>query len=703
MKRLCAMLLAAWMLAFCLPFSAFAEESAAGHPEELIVGSPTPVTGSFFHEIFSSNTADADVRELIHGCSLVRREPGQADFSFDPSVVKAVRMVEDQAGNHSYYLVLAEDLFYSDGTPITAWDYAFSFLLLISPELQEAGGRRMDADYLLGYQDYESGRFPCLTGVSVLSDSQMIITLSHRALPYFFETSLLQCTPYPIDAIAPGCRVYDDGYGVYLGNRDPSVPEPVFSASLLRRTLFDPDTGYISHPSVTSGPYVLTSFDGTTCHFLRNGYYKGNTVSDIEKIAFTVLDYRTMTQQLADGELHLVNKAAYGPAIVETMQSVGQTAVRFENYPRIGLTFVAFSTELPTVHEPEVRRAIAWCMDREGLTRAYTQGFGIPVDGFFGIEQWEYLLVNREIDFPIEHLDDEEYDASLAAWEALNLDDLTSYAVDTDRANALLDDAGWTLNRDGGAYRAGTDDVRCKRIGEELVALDLTLMVPEGNAIVSFLEEFFLANLRLCGIRLTPVPVPMQQLLASYYGEAERTADMLYLGTNFHTVIDPVLSYASEEDAALTVWQTLYSDDEELRRLAEEMRRTEPEDVLEYVTRWIAFQKRYNEVLPSIPVYSNIYFDFYTPLLQNYRISEHASWAEAVTEAFWEGSAVSQKEEDYEIIDDYSAGEEDLTEIDDFGDEEDFMEITDFDAEGGFSLNGDVGGDDGDFVEIDDF
>ena len=114
-----------------------------------------------------------------------------------------------------------------------------------------------------------------LTGVDVIDDYQLMITLDHEFLPYFFETGLLLCVPYPIHVIAPGCKVYDDGYGIYLGNEDLSVEEPIYTADLLRRTILDPETGYNSHPSVVSGPYVITGWDGTTAHFEINEHYKG--------------------------------------------------------------------------------------------------------------------------------------------------------------------------------------------------------------------------------------------------------------------------------------------------------------------------------------------------------------------------------------------------------------------------------------------
>lgn len=60
-----------------------------------------------------------------------------------------------------------------------------------------------------------------------------------------------------------------------------------------------------------------------------------------------------------------------------------------------------------------------------------------------------------------------------------------------------------------------------------------------------------------------------------------------------------------------------------------------PYDVYDYMVKWIAFQERYNEVLPTIPVYSNIYYDFYTNRLQNYNIVGHVTWTQAILEAYF--------------------------------------------------------------------
>ena len=248
-------------------------------PEELIVGHTTETKGDFFTEMFGNNTADIDVRALLHGYNLVDWDQSQGVYILDDYVVKKASVTEDVKGNRTYNLTLCEDLYYSDGSHITAWDYAFSLLLMMAPEIEQIGGKIYRAEHILGYEDYILKRTRYLEGVRVKGDYQLAITLDHEFLPYFFEVGLLLCVPYPISVIAPGCRVYDDGFGIYIGNAVRTERQPIFTAELLRKTILDPETGYNSHPSVVSGPYVMKSYDGVTGHFEVNPYYKRKPVT----------------------------------------------------------------------------------------------------------------------------------------------------------------------------------------------------------------------------------------------------------------------------------------------------------------------------------------------------------------------------------------------------------------------------------------
>lgn len=283
-------------------------------------------------------------------------------------------------------------------------------------------------------------------------------------------------------------------------------------------------------------------------------------------------------------------------------------------------------------------------MDRDQIARDYIGGYGVRVDGYYGRGQWMAEVVDGKRPYPLGAPEDDaedwekrEYEEALAAWQGLNLDGLTAYGVDLKAAERLLEDDGWTLNEDGIREKDG-------------VALDLVLIYPEGNEVAQSLQENLAANLAEVGIRLVLEPVPMERLLRAYYRQPEagalvedgkRTVDMIYLASNFTLLYDPSALFTVEDGNHN--WANTGSGDEELYRLALDMRHTEPGDYLEYMVRWIAFQERFNETLPMIPIYSNTYYDFYIADLENYAVGSATGCGAALPGAWVYGGDPMEK------------------------------------------------------------
>ena len=618
---------------------------AAPNYDELVVGSTTAMSGSFFTDMWGRNTADMDVRTLVHGYNLVRWNGELGTYGIDDTVVSGIVVTEDQAGNRTYTLALYEDMSYNDGTPITARDYAFSLLFSIAPEVAEIGGAVSGADHIYGVDEYKNGESAALTGVRLLGDYQLAITVKAEYLPYFYELALLSITPYPIQVIAPGCEVADDGEGVYIRNIDETVEEPIFTAELLQETVLNPETGYLSHPSVTSGPYKLVSYDAEahTAKFEINEAYKGNSAGlkpQIQRLVYKLASNADMISQLESGEFGLLNKCVNAEALDAGMKLVADGGVAVSNYARTGFSFISFSCERPATQSASVRQAIAECYDKDGFISEYVRNYGLRVDGYYGIGQWMYRLVEGSTEPPVEAPAEDAdeatvaaYEEAIAQWETLSLENMRVYNVDTDAAQQLLIDDGWTLNRDGVEFDPEKDDVRCKEIDGALTALELKLIYPEGNTVGAALESALVENLAKVGVRLEVEAVPFAELLRIYYRQDARDCDMIYLATNFASVFEPSATFNPEE-AYQGMNNTTGIADAQLYALAVDMRQTEPGDVLSYCQKWVAFEEAWSELLPAIPVYSNVYFDFYTPTLHDYNVSSSTGWAEAIVGAY---------------------------------------------------------------------
>lgn len=659
-KRILAVFLTVCMLLSCV--TALAEEAEPAVSDTLVVGSTTAMSGNFFSEMFGNNTSDIDVRTLLHGYNLMHWQGELGSYGVNRSVVSGMMAMDDDEGNRTYTVTLYSDLKYSDGTSITAADYAFAMLLTMAPEMKEIGAQTVLSDYIVGAEAYWAGETDALAGMRIFNDTTLAIKTKAEYTPYFYELGLLDYTPYPIHVIAPGCEVVDEGRGATIRNIDETIEEPIFTTELLQETILNPETGYLSHPSVVSGAYMLDSYDAQThtAAFTANPYFKGDFDGYkpfIEHLVYKPVSPDTMIDELANGEVDLLNKCTAAKVIDDGMALLGSENGHFsmKSYPRTGYSFVSFSCERPAVDSAAVRQAIAHCLDKEALVTVYVRGYGVSVDAYYGIGQWMYplLMGNQEppvVEPPSDATEEERqaYADALDAWNSLNMDGVKVYDFDVSKAIRLLERDGWVLNQNGEAYDAEADAFRCKDVGGQLLALDLKMIYPEGNSVGNLFQETFLKHLAQAGIRVTVEAVQMDELLQIYYRQVDRDCDMIYLATNFATVFDPSYTFHPGDAYQGSANVTGIRDDELYIRTVD-MRLTEPGDVLNYLRKWIKFQERWSEVLPSIPVYSNVYFDFHIDTLQDYQISSGMTWADAIVRAYI-GEPAAVEEEDDEMI-----------------------------------------------------
>lgn len=590
-----------------LPVSARAEGEEAALTEDCFtIGIFTPLTGNFFTDMWGTGTSDVDARELLHGYPLAKYDVDAGNYVLNEDVVTGCQVTTVGHANRMYNIFIADDLKWSDGTSVTAYDYAFTILFMLHPETAKAGASRPDLSYLVGAEDYMDGKTDVLEGLRVLSDRQLLITVKKDALPYFYEYSYIAFKPYPIDVIAPNAAVKDDGNGAYLDGR--------FNASILKNTVLG-EKGYNTKPSKVCGHYTLESYKNGEAVFARNEYYRVDDKGELpffKKIVLTSVTNDDAVDKLSDGTvnlLHKVTKADTAKAAAELANGGNYT---LSAYPRTGLSFISFCTEKLGVSEPEVRQAIAMCLDKEALTESYVSNNGMALDGFYGIGQWMYQTVTSG-DYPTTD------GIELAKWQKLSLDNVKQYAFDPEGAAKLLEDNEWTADSKG---------IREKKIDGHRVKLDLTLYVAEGNEAEQFLFNEFTEALKTAGIKLTVKVLPWEKLLKLYYRQNERSNDMFYLASNFAAAFNPA-GELNPLDEAQGVGNRTGIRDEALYEAALDMARTEPKDRVGYATKWVEFVEKMAETLPVIPVYSNMYFDYYTAELENYEISAYTGWPEA--------------------------------------------------------------------------
>ena len=576
--------------------------------KELVVGSTTPMTGAFATDAFGLNSADMDVRELIHGYELTGWDSAHSTFIINPTVVKNYTEVSG-----TYTITLRNDLKWSDGSAVTAWDYAFTVLLTSAPAVAELGGSTGAYGHIQGVDGYSNGKTNRISGVTVPDDYTLKITINREFRPHFFNLGLLGIKPYPIGEIAPGCSVKSGNKGIYLEGGE-------LSKAVLEKNLLDPASGYATHPKVVSGPYILTDYDAQAnkATFELNGNFKGDLKGkkpSIEKIVFRYIPSDKVTEEVKNGSVDLMNRVTAKDTIDELKKESGLTSAA---YPRSGLAFISFCCEKPTVEAKAVRQAIAYCFDSKAFAKEIAGDYGEVPNGFYGKGQWMVMLINGSMNPPLGMTA-----AETAQLKGLSLNSITHYELDTGKAEKLLEKNGWKL---------GDDGIRFKKVGKDTVKLELVLAYPAGSHVADVFPDTLVENLDKIGVKLTLKAVEAADLYRQYYRQDERDCDMIFMATNFNTIYDPSENFALDP-AHQTIYNRTAIKDKTLFDYAVQMRRTQPGDPVGYCVKWARFQNYLMSQAPIIPAYTNDYYDFYIPALKNYKPTSFQTWSKAIVEA----------------------------------------------------------------------
>ncbi len=630
MKKIVAL-----FLILCMAAGMAGAMAAPGNYDLLVVGTTTAFSGNFFSGAMGNNVSDQDVRKLIHAYSLVSWDNDGGVYRPSTSVVTNLTVI----GDRDYTFALSRNLRYSDGTPITAKDYAFSFILQTSRALAEAAGLRRDGSPIQGWAAYDEGIAGAISGFRIIGDYQLKITVSEAYIPNFFEMQIMDIVPYPISVLAPGLEVRDDGNGICLSGE--------LTPDTLRTTLLDPDRGYASHPSVTSGPYVLTAYDGASASLQLNPEYIGDAEGRkpvIPEIIFLYEDSDALIGDLAAEKIDLAVRCARQDQSQSGMILANSDDFAMRMYTRNGLGFISFCTEKGPTADPQVRKALSMCIDRTALKDQYLGNFGIVIDGFYGIGQWMFQIANQTVN-PEADKEKQEHD-----WKQITLANLPKIEFDPEQAAQILDAAGWNRNEQGDAFDPAADSVRYKNLEGRLTGLKIRLIYADNNRAGALLRDLFGQNLAEIGAELELQAVPMQRLLEKYYHQEDRDCDMIMLGTNFTNVYDPSTDFLGDTNRMNGI------TDPEFARQSRELTKTEPGNVYEYCEKWVKLLEYRASIVSEIPLYSDTYMDFFTAALQDYEPANYASWAEAVQYAYlgdYEREEPEEEEFGDEFVDEF--------------------------------------------------
>ncbi|MDR1704339.1 MAG: ABC transporter substrate-binding protein [Clostridiales bacterium] len=565
-----------------------AEPASSGPSGTITIGETTEINADFMTG-WTNVSPNSRIKSLIHGGNDTYAIDPQGQYQLNTRVVENLATADNEDGTKTFTFELTGDRVWSDGTPITAKDYVFALLMTSSPEFQALGANAIGGYDYVGYDAYLAGETKVFTGIRLLGEQSLSVTVKAEELPQYYDYLMAVIGPYPFHHLAPGVTLSDDGEGAYMS--DEWTPE------LAQQTISnDSDgTGYRYNPTVTCGAYKLVSFDTTDLSVVLEanpnfcGTWDG-VMPSIQTIIFRRQTQATQMQELENGVVDLIPGVSAVAQIEEGLALVDNGVAVNDTFYRYGYGLIRFHCDQGPTSFASVRQAIAFCLDREEFNRAYASGYAITVDSAYSLAHYIYQ-------------DNKEYLE----------ENLIHYTLDPERAVEILEADGWMMGEDG---------IRHKEVDGEDMPLVVEWLSSTDNTVSDLLRTMLVPEAAKIGIKINETAVSSVLDAASRRGIRDEEAQyfMFNMALNFGNPDLPYNSYSLREEFWGGNYNNNYIRDEELDRITGEMYYMEPGNKEAFDEKYLEYIIRYNELMPNIPLYSNTYFDFYSPRLQNYDI-----------------------------------------------------------------------------------
>jgi oligopeptide transport system substrate-binding protein len=233
------------------------------------------------------------------------------------------------------YTFNLRECYWSNGELLTADDFVYSWLRLLSPET--ASPYAYQLFYLVNGQEYNSGEVkdPASVGVRAEGKDRLVVTLKDP-VPYF-----LSLTAFP--ALFP-------------------VPESAVSE--------DPDGWTLTPAGFTgNGPFKLASWEHNKQIVLeKNDRYWDRENVKLEKLVITlVADSNTELAMFENGQIDIAETPPYRE--MERLAESGELKVS----PDLSNEYYMFNTKVKPFDQVLVRRALSLAIDRESLVTNLTK------------------------------------------------------------------------------------------------------------------------------------------------------------------------------------------------------------------------------------------------------------------------------------------------------------------------------------------
>lgn len=422
----------------------------------VVLGSNTELTGAFRDAAFgksSAGAADLDIQSLTSGYSTVVTDMGGSFTWADESIVRAHSEQTNEDGTKTFRVQIADDLVFSDGTPIRAENYLAPLLVGSGKVFKVAGGSESAGRAFKGYEAFNAytgeGAPTPFSGVKLLDHYNFEVIVKPEFSDYYYALKYGAFTPAPLALYLGEYSLRDDGEGAYIEKgfyqrAQKNGVETYAMADVIAKNLFEPSAAAFPY----SGPYYVERYDKSskTATLKRNPLYKGDIRGNaqIDAVSYVKIVSETQLDQLKKGRVDVLAGVTGGKETKAALSIVDGVKFKETHYDRAGYGKLAFRCDFGPTQFAEVRRAIMHTIDRNEFAQTFTGGYGSVVDAPYYVGSDTYLAVKDRLG-------------------------LNRYGYSIEKAKAYLREGGWIYNADGSAYEEDKGGVRYKKLsGYEL-------------------------------------------------------------------------------------------------------------------------------------------------------------------------------------------------------------------------------------------
>lgn len=649
MKKFLALLLAVVMV-LTMVACGEGKKKADG---QVVIGTSTEASGDWAYSAFTRNpnATDNEVVKLTDDMNTIDTDQ-HGDYVINKTVVKSYERIEEENGNVTFKFVINDGLKFNNGEAVTAENFVAWTMFLVSPAGKEMGVVSATYNMLPGGLAYRNGETNVLSAVRLYDEKTFSITIAKTGedgetsyLPYYYDLGYGAMQAVNLTYwFGEGWSVKDDGEGVYFVNADGKE----FTAETVGDTV---TAGrFATGNRVTAGPYNLVSYDQSSSEIVLEGNenYNGNFEGQkpgIQKLVIVKTSDDTVMDMISTGQIQIYSGIADGAQVNAVLDLIeaGTIDSSPSQYDRAGYGYFGFACDLGPAQFTEFRQAVAYLLNRVEFAQTFCQGWGSVVHGPYCTA---FSMTSKtDIDKKVNH-----------------------YDYNPEKAVELLKQAGFVYNADGSDYVDGSGEVRYAKVTEEQaryyesfnkVLADGTILMPatlnwassEGNSVSALLTTMLASSdaTKAAGISIVKTEMTFPSLLSYMYRQEMNgavgdfsvpTYNMFNLATGYNGgVYDESYNWTTDPEYIEQGYNVQHLYDKELDKLSMDMvYGVEPGDEATYLSLWEKYIIRWNELLPMVPLYSNIYVTVYPNTIDNYAEDSFWGFERAILYANWVGA-----------------------------------------------------------------